>query len=88
MIGGLVLSEYTENAFDGFTFGLLEALKMWIPVLWVVLERALKGCRFIETPVISGTGREHPLKTGSFSISRTSIFLVRLAKLRELRVSR
>lgn len=56
--------------------------------LWAVLVRARRGCRCIVDPVNVGTGLEHPLMIGSFSISLTSIFLVLLAKLRELRVSR
>ena len=54
-------------------------------LLWIVFDNGFKGCR---SSVFPESARLQPWKIGSFSISRTSIFLVRLAKFKELKAVR
>lgn len=80
-------SEYTEKAFASLSPCLLGGFDAWIVLLCKEVASGLNGCRCMDVPLNVGIARAQPLKTGSFSVSRTSIFFVRFAKFNELSVS-
>jgi hypothetical protein len=80
----LALSEYTVKALVDLLL-LRDAIAFFIDASSVP-ARGRSGCRWIEGPLIDGMVRVGggPRNIGSFSISFTSIFLVRFAKFNEL----
>ena len=79
-----VRSEYTKKAFSCLSPCLSGCFTEFRALLCTLLAKGLRGCRSIVFPGNAGIARLQPWKIGSFSISRTSIFFVRLAKFNEL----
>lgn len=85
---GLRVSEYTEKALTGFSPFFFSASAR---LALATAARGRSGCRAIVAPptlLVAAKGLTAVLYIGSFSTSAISIFLVRLAKFKELIVSR